>query len=254
MTHSGTVVSGTAESGGRQRRSQAAANRNRIIEAAITAFAADPDASMDDVAKAAGVVRRTVYAYFDSREALINGIVDEASTDLVAALSQAGEPPERPDLATAVLALLSWPVGDRFRMLLSFARKELGEQRILDLMEPARAVSISVVERGQRDGTFSKYLPAETLVAMTEAITITLFDQANSGSSRTRANPLPPCAWSSRVSVRTEAPRSSPKRRSGSANRCRPVAARIRPGRLTSGPCPTLALDFEVSRLTSRVG
>ncbi len=136
---------------------------------------------MDDVAKAAGVVRRTVYAHFDSREALINGIVDEASTDLVAALSQAGEPPERPDLATAVLALLSWPVGDRFRMLLSFARKELGEQRILDLMEPARAVSISVVERGQRDGTFSTYLPAETLVAMTEAITITLFDQANSG-------------------------------------------------------------------------
>lgn len=66
LTHSGTVVSGTAESGGRQRRSQAAANRNRIIEAAITAFAADPDASMDDVAKAAGVVRRTVYAHFDS--------------------------------------------------------------------------------------------------------------------------------------------------------------------------------------------
>ena len=161
MTHSGTVVSGTAESGGRQRRSQAAANRNRIIEAAITAFAADPDASMDDVAKAAGVVRRTVYAHFESREALINGIVDEASTDLVAALSQAGKPPERPDLATAVLALLSWPVGDRFRMLLSFARKELGEQRILDLMEPARAVSISVVERGQREGIFSTYLPAE---------------------------------------------------------------------------------------------
>ncbi|ERB51984.1 hypothetical protein N806_12440 [Rhodococcus sp. P27] len=180
--------------------------------------------------------------------------MDEASTDLVAALSQAGEPPERPDLATAVLALLSWPVGDRFRMLLSFARKELGEQRILDLMEPARAVSISVVERGQRDGTFSTYLPAETLVAMTEAITITLFDQANSGSSPTLANPLPPYAWSSRVSVRIEAPRSSPKRRNGSENRCRPVAARIRPGRLTSGPCPTLALDFEVSRLTSRVG
>jgi AcrR family transcriptional regulator len=80
LTHSGTVVSGTAESGGRQRRSQAAANRNRIIEAAITAFAADPDASMDDVAKAAGVVRRTVYAYFDSREALINGIVDEPAS------------------------------------------------------------------------------------------------------------------------------------------------------------------------------
>ncbi len=34
-------------------RSQARANRARILEAAISAFAADPDASMDDVAKAA---------------------------------------------------------------------------------------------------------------------------------------------------------------------------------------------------------
>ncbi|MCJ0903289.1 TetR/AcrR family transcriptional regulator [Rhodococcus sp. ARC_M6] len=176
MTQSGTAASGT-----RQRRSQARINRNRIIEAAISAFAADPDASMDDVAKAAGVVRRTVYAHFESREALINGIVDEASADLVTALQGAGEPPERPDVATAVLALLAWPVGDRFRVLLNFARRELGEQRIFELMEPARALSVEVMERGQRDGTFSTYLPAETLVAMTEAITITLFDQANSG-------------------------------------------------------------------------
>ncbi|TSD46550.1 TetR/AcrR family transcriptional regulator [Rhodococcus sp. KBS0724] len=178
---SALTESGTAAPGTRQRRSQARANRSRIIEAAITAFAADPDASMDDVAKAAGVVRRTVYAHFESRDALINGIVDEASADLVAALSRAGEPPEDPELATAVLALLAWPVGDRFRVLLSFARKELGEQRILDLMEPARALSIRVVEQGQREGTFSTYLPAETLVAMTESVTITLFDQANTG-------------------------------------------------------------------------
>ena len=60
----------------RPRRSQARANRSRIIEAAIGAFAADPDASMDDVARAAGVVRRTVYGHFPNRDALVEGIAN----------------------------------------------------------------------------------------------------------------------------------------------------------------------------------
>ncbi|MFC7450717.1 TetR/AcrR family transcriptional regulator [Rhodococcus daqingensis] len=165
----------------RRRRSEARANRTRIIDAAIGAFAADPDASMDDVARAAGVVRRTVYAHFPSREALVEGIADEASGALVASFDGGVPLPARPDLAVAVLALLSWPIGDRFRMLLTFARKELGEQRILDRMEPARAPSIAIVEQGQRDGIFSSYLPAGLLVAMTEAVTMTLLEQANKG-------------------------------------------------------------------------
>ncbi|MGW6378098.1 TetR/AcrR family transcriptional regulator [Rhodococcus sp. NPDC055112] len=168
----------------RRRRSEARANRTRIIDAAIGAFAADPDASMDDVARAAGVVRRTVYAHFPSREALVEGIADEASAALVASFGADIARPERPDLALAVLALLTWPVGDRFRMLLTFARKELGEQRMLDLMEPARAPTIALVEQGQRDGLFSSYLPAGLLVAMTEAVTMTLLDQANKGGIR----------------------------------------------------------------------
>lgn len=166
----------------RRRRSEARANRARIIDAAIGAFAADPDASMDDVARAAGVVRRTVYAHFPSREALVEGIVDEASAALVASFGGGGPQPDRPDLAVAVLSLLTWPIGDRFRMLLTFARRELGEQRILDLMEPARAPCIAIVEQGQRDGTFSSYLPATSLVAMTEAMTVTMLDQANRGT------------------------------------------------------------------------
>lgn len=165
----------------RPRRSQARANRSRIIEAAIGAFAADPDASMDDVARAAGVVRRTVYGHFPSREALVEGIADEASAELVAVLDGLPDLPDRPDLATALLALLTWPIGDRFRMLLTFARKELGEERIRELLGPARAPSVALVERGQADGVFSTYLPASVLVTMTEAVTLALFEEANSG-------------------------------------------------------------------------
>ncbi|NKU96278.1 TetR family transcriptional regulator [Rhodococcus hoagii] len=163
-------------------RSQARANRARILEAAISAFAADPDASMDDVAKAAGVVRRTVYSHFPNREALIEGLVAEASGAICSSLASGPPAPERADLAVAVLALRTWPIGDRFRVLLSFARRELGEERIHDLLEPLRTISVGNVERGQREGMFSSYLSAELLVAMYEGMTLTLLEHANRGA------------------------------------------------------------------------
>lgn len=162
-------------------RSQARANRARILEAAITAFAADPDASMDDVARAAGVVRRTVYSHFPSREALIEGLVAEASTAITDSLASGPPVPDVPELAVAVLGLRTWPVGDRFRILLSFARRELGEERIHDLLEPLRATSVDNVERGQRAGVFSTYLEPTLVVAMYESMTMALLEQANRG-------------------------------------------------------------------------
>lgn len=169
------------ESAKPQRR-HARANRARILEAAIVAFAADPDASMDEVARTAGVVRRTVYSHFPSREALIEGLADEASNALVTAMGDGGPPTDRHDLALAALALRTWPVGDRFRVLLSSARKELGEQRIRDLLVPVRARSIGLVEQGQRSGTFSSYLPAALLVVMAEAMTMAVLDEVNVGT------------------------------------------------------------------------
>ncbi|WP_430333154.1 TetR/AcrR family transcriptional regulator [Rhodococcus sp. ACT016] len=163
-------------------RAHARANRARILEAAIAAFAADPDASMDDVARAAGVVRRTVYSHFPNRDALIEGLVAEASTAIAESLASGPPAPDEPDLGVAVLALRTWPIGDRFRILLSFARRELGEERIHDLLEPLRATSVDNVERGQREGVFSDYLPADLLVAMYEGMTLTLLEHANRGT------------------------------------------------------------------------
>ncbi|MDH6282707.1 TetR/AcrR family transcriptional regulator [Prescottella agglutinans] len=163
-------------------RAQARANRARILEAAISAFAADPDASMDEVARAAGVVRRTVYSHFPNRDALVEGLVVEASTAIAEALAAGPPAPEAPELGVAVLALRTWPIGDRFRVLLSFARRELGDERIHDLLEPLRTASVGNVERGQREGVFSDYLPAGLLVAMFEGMTLTLLEYANRGA------------------------------------------------------------------------
>ncbi|MBS9371541.1 TetR/AcrR family transcriptional regulator [Rhodococcus sp. B50] len=160
-------------------RTRFTANRMRILDAAVTCFATDFDASMDDVAKAAGVVRRTVYAHFPNREALVEGIVEDASTALAEALDH--PEPEDPAVALAVEALRTWPIGDRYRVLLSFARKEVGEQRIAELVAPVRSRVLGHVERGLAQGQFSGYLPAPVLVGMMEGLTMATLEQANLG-------------------------------------------------------------------------
>ena len=53
------------------REEQAKATRERILAATINLMQAEEEASMDAIAKAAGVERRTVFRHFETREALL---------------------------------------------------------------------------------------------------------------------------------------------------------------------------------------
>lgn len=55
-------------------RADARANRDRILEVAGRVFAADPQASLNSIVKAAGIGAGTFYRHFPSREALILGL------------------------------------------------------------------------------------------------------------------------------------------------------------------------------------
>jgi AcrR family transcriptional regulator len=55
-------------------RADARANRDRILEVARDALAADPQASLHSIAKAAGVGQGTLYRHFATREALVLGV------------------------------------------------------------------------------------------------------------------------------------------------------------------------------------
>ncbi len=52
-------------------RADARANRDRILEVAREALAVDPNASLNSIAKAAGVGAGTLYRHFPSRESLV---------------------------------------------------------------------------------------------------------------------------------------------------------------------------------------
>src|ERR1700753_2617350 len=55
-------------------RADARANRDRILDVARDALATDPAASLNSIAKAAGVGAGTLYRHFPSREALVLGV------------------------------------------------------------------------------------------------------------------------------------------------------------------------------------
>jgi AcrR family transcriptional regulator len=58
--------------------------RDAILDAAAEAIREDIDFSVQDVADRAGVTHRTVYRYFDSREAIVDGVAARFETIMAA--------------------------------------------------------------------------------------------------------------------------------------------------------------------------
>ena len=65
-------------------RADARINRDRILDVARDALAAHPEASLNSIAKAAGVGAGTMYRHFPSREALLVGVYRKEIDALVA--------------------------------------------------------------------------------------------------------------------------------------------------------------------------
>ena len=66
----------------RRRRSDADRSVQAILEAALAALASDPDASMAEIARRAGVVRATIYAHFPTRESLLDAVMEHATAQV----------------------------------------------------------------------------------------------------------------------------------------------------------------------------
>jgi TetR/AcrR family transcriptional regulator, mexCD-oprJ operon repressor len=162
------------------RRADARRNIAAILDAALACLARNADASVGDIAQAAGVGRVTLYGHFGSRAELVDAVFArtiERADQALAAIDTTGDPRR----ALTRLVASTWQIIAQFRALLVAAERELPPERIrAHHDQPMRRVQ-TLIARGQRDGIFRNDLPASWLVAIFYSLLHTAADEITAG-------------------------------------------------------------------------
>jgi AcrR family transcriptional regulator len=161
----------TAEaSAPRRRRADAERSVAAILDAALEALASDPDSSVWEIARRAGVVRGTIYVHFPSREILLDAVMGYAIGQVVESMQ--GAEPQRGEPVEALERVLraTWRQLGQFHGLLALNTARLSAEELhrrhvpmLDQLEP-------LIKRGQKQGVFRSDLPVAWLLAVTRSI------------------------------------------------------------------------------------
>jgi len=165
----------------KRRRADAERSVAAIRDAALEALASDPDSSMSEIARRAGVVRATIYVHFPTREALLDVVMERAVADVVEAMR--GAEPQRGEPVEALERVLgaTWRELARFHALLALNTARLSAEELhrrhlpmLDQLQP-------LIERGQKQGVFRSDLPAAWHLAVIRAIVHTASAESQNG-------------------------------------------------------------------------
>ncbi|MFE3445102.1 TetR/AcrR family transcriptional regulator [Nocardia sp. NPDC059180] len=146
-----------------RRRADAERNIARIVAAARTALGSDPDATTDEIAKAAGVGRMTLYGHFRTRPELVEAALVEAlrvGEDALAAVDLTGDARD----ALARLLDSSWTLVAESATLATAAHGVLPAGRVRELHGAAAGRIHDLISRGQSQGVFRTDLPISWLV------------------------------------------------------------------------------------------
>lgn len=154
----------------RKRRADADRSVAAILDAGLEALASDPESSMSEIARRAGVVRATIYVHFPTRTALLDAVMEYAVGQVVEAMR--GAEPQRGEPVEALHRVLraTWRQLGQFHGLLALNMGRLSAEELhrrhrpmLDQLEP-------LIERGQKKGVFRRDLPVVWHLAVLRAI------------------------------------------------------------------------------------
>lgn len=150
----------------RRPRKDAAANRAGILRAAATTLATDPSASIDQIARAAGLSRRALYGHFDDRHALLTELIMGGSqrfNAIAASIDDTDAP-----LALARLTARLWAEAAHVQIAAALALTEAHVEETAAALAPLRRTVAAIVRGGQEAGTLRTDITAPTLARLIE--------------------------------------------------------------------------------------
>jgi AcrR family transcriptional regulator len=149
-------------------RADARRNRDRVLEAARAAFAAEgSDASLDEIARGAGVGAGTVYRHFPTKEALFEAVVLDRIGELVEEAHARSEDPDPGRAFSSFVELLARE-GARKRDLVETLSSDgvhlqIGEAPIVQALIDALA---ELLDRAQRAGVVRRDISVNDVMAL----------------------------------------------------------------------------------------
>ncbi|MGB4136010.1 MAG: helix-turn-helix domain-containing protein [Microbacterium sp.] len=161
-------------------RSDARANRASILSAARETLAEDPYASVDVIARSAGLSRRTLYGHFDDREALIRELITAGAQRFNTIATQVDDADAR--IALARIAALLWREAAHVQVAAALALDETHVEQTAEALAPLRRTVAALVRRGQDDGLFRTDIAAPTLARLIEEVARTVVARTDASS------------------------------------------------------------------------
>ena len=149
------------------------------MQAATETLNADPAASVEDVAKAAGLSRQTVYAHFPSREALLDAVLERAFSELTTAFDAAGLDDLPPAAALVRLLDAGWQMAARYRFVWYLPAVTPGQD--VSRHAPVLERMLDLIKRGQDCGDLDATLPPGWLLTASMSLGRAAEDEVKAG-------------------------------------------------------------------------
>jgi TetR/AcrR family transcriptional repressor of mexCD-oprJ operon len=169
------------------RRATAERNVEAILDGTERVLERGAEPTIVAVARESGVSRVTVYSHFDTREQLVEAVVERAVRRTTEAFD-AIEPERGPPLEALQRVIdVGWRDLDRNQAIAQAAADLLSSEALLRTHRPAHRRLRKLVDRGRRDGDFRTDVPAEWLITAFHALIHAAGDDVRAGRMSARA-------------------------------------------------------------------
>ncbi|MBF4568044.1 TetR/AcrR family transcriptional regulator [Plantibacter sp. VKM Ac-2880] len=166
-------------------RRDATENRVALLEAARLALRSDPDASLETIAAAAGLTRRSVYGHFATRDELVNAVVVAGAERVASSITAVRG--DEPLTTIALIGDVLWAQVDHVRIMAPLAVRGPLRAVTAAALEPVRTLLLRTVQAGIADGSIRPDIEADILARLVESTAIGVLEEASRSELSTDA-------------------------------------------------------------------